>query len=251
MSTNNLDSSLHEEGWTHSQSLCWQRITRLLEHVSSKVWDNCRGLDVAVSVVSLNLPWPSKFTKKLTILRLEKLFAEEIAAYTSITGGIRSQYFFLYDKIRQFGATGEFASKRGTIIWKIPSLKFVFDSAKTARPSSDPLFEAAASFTSLIFTTHPHGYNFLSNFTVMLSDPQLASMNHFYSPSSLATMTTFSNGPSQRSSTLVIKINWIHWTPERKRFSLIKKRPKKAHSLNKNRSFDSHHQPLDSSLSTL
>ena len=33
--------------------------------------------------------------------KLEKLFADEITAYTSITAGIHSQYFFLYDKIRQ------------------------------------------------------------------------------------------------------------------------------------------------------
>ena len=37
---------------------------------------------------------------------------------------------------------------------------FVFDSAKVARPSSDPLIEPATSFTSPIFRTHPHGYNF-------------------------------------------------------------------------------------------
>ena len=35
------------------------------------------------------------------IYKLKKLFTDEIATYTSITAGIRSQYFFLYDKIRQ------------------------------------------------------------------------------------------------------------------------------------------------------
>ena len=34
------------------------------------------------------------------ICKLEKLFADEISTYTSITAGIHSQYFFLYDKIR-------------------------------------------------------------------------------------------------------------------------------------------------------
>ena len=33
--------------------------------------------------------------------KLEKLFADEITTYTSSTAGIHSQYFFLYDKIRQ------------------------------------------------------------------------------------------------------------------------------------------------------
>ena len=49
-------------------------------------------------------------------------------------------------------------------MWKIPSVKFVFMSAKMARPSSDPLIEPATSFSSPIFRTHPHGYNFLIKF---------------------------------------------------------------------------------------
>ena len=45
MSTKNLIFSLHEEWETHGQSFIWQRITKLLEHISSKVWENCRGLE--------------------------------------------------------------------------------------------------------------------------------------------------------------------------------------------------------------
>ena len=91
--------------------------------------------------------------------KLEKLFADEITTYTSITAGIHSQYFFLYDKIRQLEPGNSDA-----IIWKIPSVKFVFDSAKKARPSSDPLIEPATTFSSPLFRTHPHGYNFFINF---------------------------------------------------------------------------------------
>ena len=43
-------------------------------------------------------------------------------------------------------------------------MKFVFDSAKKARPSSDPLIEPATSFGSPIFRTHPHAYNFFIKF---------------------------------------------------------------------------------------
>ena len=48
------------------------------------------------------------------ICKLEKLFANEVSTYTSITAGVHSQYFLLYDKIRQL--------ERGNsdvIIWKI------------------------------------------------------------------------------------------------------------------------------------
>ena len=104
---------------------------------------------------------PSTAVQNLTsrIGKLEKLFVDEITTYTSITAGIHSQYFFRYDKIRQLEPGNSDA-----VIWKIPSVKFVFDSAKKARPSSDPLVEPATSFSSPIFRTHPHGYNFFIKF---------------------------------------------------------------------------------------
>ena len=89
------------------------------------------------------------------ICKLEKLFANEVSTYTSITAGVHSQYFLLYDKIRQLEP-----GNSDVTIWKIPSVKFVFDSAKVARPSSDPLIKPATCFSSPIFRTHPHGYNF-------------------------------------------------------------------------------------------
>ena len=61
------------------------------------------------------------------ICKLEKLFANEVSTYTSITAGVHSQYFLLYDKIRQLEP-----GNSDVIIWKIPSVKFVFDSAKVA-----------------------------------------------------------------------------------------------------------------------
>ena len=100
---------------------------------------------------------PSTTVQNLTsrICKLEKLFADEISAHTSITAGIHSQYFLLYDKIRQLEP-----GNSNVISWKIRSVKFVFDSAKMARQTSDPLIEPATSFSSPNFRTHPHGYNF-------------------------------------------------------------------------------------------
>ena len=45
VSSKNLIFSLHEEWETHGQSCIWQRITKLLEHISSKMWKNCRRLE--------------------------------------------------------------------------------------------------------------------------------------------------------------------------------------------------------------
>ena len=51
------------------------------------------------------------------IRKLEKLFANEVSTYTSITAGVHSQYFLLYDKIRQLEP-----GNSDVIIWKIPSV---------------------------------------------------------------------------------------------------------------------------------
>ena len=47
VSTKTLIFSLHEEWGFHGQSFTWQRITKILDHISSKVWKNCRGLESA------------------------------------------------------------------------------------------------------------------------------------------------------------------------------------------------------------
>ena len=104
---------------------------------------------------------PSIKAQNLTsrIAKLEKILADEIPTYISVTAGIHSQNIFFYDKIRQLEAGNSDA-----IIWKIPSVKFVFDSAKLARTSSNPLIESASSFSSPIFRTYPHVYSFSIKF---------------------------------------------------------------------------------------
>ena len=136
------------------------------------------------------------------ISKLEKFFADEIATYTSLTAGIHSQYFFLYDKICQLEA-----GNSDVINWKIPSVKFVFDSAKIARPSTDPLLEPAQVLVVLSSGITPMDTTFSSDSTLMVLDPLLASVHQFYSPPSLLTTTSYFNGPSQSSSTLVSVIN--------------------------------------------
>ena len=122
--------------------------------------------------------------------KLEKMFTDEIATYTSITAGIHSQYFFLYDKIRQLEP-----GTSDVIICKIPSVKFVFESAKVARPSSDHLIEPATSFSCPIFRTHPHGFNFFIKFYSYGNGPANCKCASRLFTLSLATMAIFSSGP--------------------------------------------------------
>ena len=114
---------------------------------------------------------PSTTVQNLTsrICKLEKLFADEISAYTSITAGIHFQNFFLYDKLRQLEP-----GLSDVIIWKIPSVKFVFDSAKVARPSSDPLIVVLVVIALVVLFSGPTPMDttYSSNSTRMVLDPQ-------------------------------------------------------------------------------
>ena len=130
--------------------------------------------------------------------------------------------FFLYDKLLRLDP-----GNSDVIIWKIPSVKF-YSTAKVARPSSDPLIELATSFSSPIFQTQPHGYNFFIKLTLMVLDPLLASVLQFYLPCSPQTTTIFSNGPSQSSSTLAFEINWTQWTTGWRQSDLIKNQPTRS-----------------------
>ena len=107
--------------------------------------NNCAKVDFEPTPNTQEAPATTVQNLTSRISKLEKLFADEIATYTSITAGIHSQYFFLYDKIRQLEP-----GNSDVINWKISSVKFVIDSAKVARPSSDPLVEPATSFSSPI-----------------------------------------------------------------------------------------------------
>ena len=107
---------------------------------------------------------------------------------------------FLYVKIRQLEASNSDAK-----IWKIPSVKFVFDSAKVARPSSDPSLNRPQALVVLSSGPIPMDTFSSSNSIPMVLDPLLANVHQFYSPSSLVTTTTSFNGPSRKDHP--------HWYP--------------------------------------
>ena len=135
------------------------------------------------------------------ISKLEKLFTDETATYTSNTAGIHFHYFFRQLEVGNSDA----------IILKIPSVKFVFHSAKVAPhhhliPSLNRPQVLVILFSGLI----PMDTTSSSSSTLMVLDPLLVSVHQFYSPFSLVNTTIFFNGRLRISSTLVSEINWIH-----------------------------------------
>ena len=90
---------------------------------------------------------------------LEKQIKCDLSHQKSLLSSIQSNFSFLYDKIRQLEA-----GSNNTILWRISSVRFIFDSAKSAHRQSKPIDDKTTGYWRLVFRTHPYGYNFLIRF---------------------------------------------------------------------------------------
>ena len=90
---------------------------------------------------------------------LERQTKDDLSRQKSLLSSIQSNYSFLYDKIRQLEA-----GSNNTILWRIPSVRFIFDSAKSAHRQSKPIDDKTTGYWSPVFRTHPYGYNFIVRF---------------------------------------------------------------------------------------
>ena len=90
---------------------------------------------------------------------LEKQTKDDLSRQKSLLSSMQSNYSFLYDKIRQLEA-----GSNNTILWRIPSERFIFDSAKSAHRQSKPLDDKTTVNWSPVFRTHPYGCNFIIRF---------------------------------------------------------------------------------------
>ena len=71
----------------------------------------------------------------------------------------RSQFTFPYDRFRAPESGGT-----DTILWKLTSLRLVFDSPKSAALFDDATTNHSTHYNSPVYRTHPHGYNFFVQF---------------------------------------------------------------------------------------
>ena len=90
---------------------------------------------------------------------LEEQTKGDLSRQKSLLSLIQSNYSFLYDKIRQLEA-----GSNNTILWRISSVKFIFDSAKSTNRQSKPIDDKTTGYWSPVFRTHPYGYNFFIRF---------------------------------------------------------------------------------------
>ena len=90
---------------------------------------------------------------------LQKQTKDDLARQKSLLSSIQSIHSFLYDKIRQLEA-----GSNNKIPWRLPSVRFIFDSAKSAHRQSIPIDDKTTGYWSPVFRTHPYGYNFIIQF---------------------------------------------------------------------------------------
>ena len=93
------------------------------------------------------------------ISTLEKTVQDDLSRQKSLLSSIHSNYSFLQDKFRQLEA-----GSSNPLLWRIPSVRFVYDSAKSTHRRSKPIDDKSSRFCSPVFRTHPYGYNFIVRF---------------------------------------------------------------------------------------
>ena len=71
----------------------------------------------------------------------------------------RSQFVFLYDRIRALESGGS-----DTIIWKLTAFSLVSDTAKSAARLDIAATNPSTHYNSPVYRTRPHGYNFFIKF---------------------------------------------------------------------------------------
>ena len=65
----------------------------------------------------------------------------------------RSPVTFLYDRFRSLESGGT-----DSILWKLTSLRLVFDDAKSAARLDNAATNPSTHYNSPVYRTHPHGY---------------------------------------------------------------------------------------------
>ena len=93
------------------------------------------------------------------IKQLEEEITKASNSRETIASIYRSQFAFLYDKIRSLESGGS-----DTILWKLTSVKLVFDTTKSSARLDNAAKDPSTHYNSPVYHTHPYGYNFSVQF---------------------------------------------------------------------------------------
>ena len=104
-------------------------------------------------------PIPESPPSQPRIKQLEEKITKPKNCRETIISIYRSQLNFLFDRFRALNSEGT-----DTILWKLTSLKLVFDSAKSSTRLDDAAKDPSTRYINPLFRTHPYGYNFFFQF---------------------------------------------------------------------------------------
>ena len=93
------------------------------------------------------------------VRQLEEEMTKARESGETIASIYRSQFAFLYDRIRALESGGT-----DTILWKLTSLKLVFDSAKSSARLDNAAKDPSTHYNSPVYRTHTYGSNFFVQF---------------------------------------------------------------------------------------
>ena len=110
-------------------------------------------------------PLPSQTTSgpsldlETRVRQLEKEITKARQGRETIATFHLSQFAFLYDRIWALESGGA-----DTILWKLTSLKLVFDTAKSSARLDNAAKDTSTHYNRPVYRTHPYGYNFFVQF---------------------------------------------------------------------------------------
>ena len=96
---------------------------------------------------------------ELRIKQLEEEMKKARNRRETIISSYRSQFTFLYDRSRALESGGT-----DITLWKLTSLRLVFDTAKSSTPLDDAAEDPNTHYDSPLLRTHPYGYILLVQF---------------------------------------------------------------------------------------
>ena len=93
------------------------------------------------------------------VRQLEEEITKARESRETIASIYRSQFAFLYHRFQALESGGT-----DTILWKITSLKMVFDTAKSSARLDNAAKDPSTHYNSPVYRTHPYGYSFFVRF---------------------------------------------------------------------------------------
>ena len=134
------------------------KLTILLKRASSTT-PQTRLTELPRAPPSIQTTSGSSSDLETRVKQLEEEIAKASKIRKTIASIYRSQFAFIYDRIRTLESGGTH-----TILWKLTSLKLVFDTAKSSARLDNAARDLSTPYDSPVYRTHLHSYNFFGQF---------------------------------------------------------------------------------------